>query len=177
MKKGTLLAVILLTIGISGIAQKKINPVIKGFGGIYDIQNATVKPDQEEYNIVIDVVTRKGDEKSIAFSLINVARLINLHAVGGVSPENINVVLAIHGPMTYTILNNDAYRKRFEVDNPNIELIKSLKNSGVKITVCGQSMIGREVSSNEILQEVDIATSMLTTVTTYQLKGYAMLKF
>ncbi|MEL7004959.1 MAG: DsrE family protein, partial [Bacteroidota bacterium] len=82
-----------------------------------------------------------------------------------------------HGPMTYTLMNNQAYKEKFSVDNPNIELIKALKKANVKITVCGQSMIGRDVGHDQLLDEVEVATSMLTTVTTYQLKGYAMLKF
>jgi intracellular sulfur oxidation DsrE/DsrF family protein len=63
------------------------------------------------------------------------------------------------------------------VNNPNIDLIKSLKAAGVKLTVCGQSLLARKVAPGQVLEEVDIATSMLTTVTTYQLKGYAFLKF
>lgn len=158
-------------------AQEKVNPVIKNFGGIYDIPQATVKPTLEEYNIVIDVVTNQGDKETLSYSLNNVARLINLHAIGGADPERINVVLAIHGPMTYSILNNEAYKEKFQVDNPNIQLIKELKQAGVKLTVCGQSLKGRQVNPEQVLNEVDIATSMLTTVTTYQLKGYALLKF
>ena len=158
-------------------SQNKVFPVIKNFGGIYDIPEATVKPTLEKYNIVIDVVTRLGSPKVIAGSLNNVARLINLHAVGGVKPENINVVLAIHGQMTYSVADNKVYRDKFGVDNPNVELIKALKKAGVKITVCGQSLIGREIKPEQLLDEVEVATSMLTTVTTYQLRGYAMLKF
>lgn len=158
-------------------AQEKVNPVIKDFGGIYDIEEATVKPDLKDYHIVIDLVTKKESAEVLSSSMNNVARLINLHAVGGAEPENIHVVLAIHGPMTYTIMKNSAYKEKFGVDNPNIALIQALHKSGVKLTVCGQSLLGRKVSTNEVMDEVDIATSMLTTVTTYQLKGYAMLKF
>ena len=43
--------------------------------------------------------------------------------------------------------------------------------------VCGQSLIGRKIDPKEVHENIDLATSMLTTVTTYQLKGYAMLRF
>ena len=67
--------------------------------------------------------------------------------------------------------------RKFGIDNPNIDLIKELKDSGVKLTVCGQSLIARDVKPDEVVEEVEIATSMLTVVTTYQLLGYAVLKF
>lgn len=152
-------------------------PVIKEFGGIYAIDDATILPDtQEKYNIVIDVVSGK-DPTQLNAALNNVARMINLHAIGGIHPDSIHVVLAIHGNATKTILNNDAYVSRYNVKNPNTELLDALKDSGIKITVCGQSLIGREIDQDEVNENVEIATSMLTTVTTYGLKGYQLLKF
>ena len=110
-------------------------------------------------------------------ALNNVARMINLHAISGVHPDSIHVVLAIHGMATKTILNNDGYVSRHGIENPNQNLISELKEAGVKLTVCGQSLIGRKIDLEEVNENVEIATSMLTTVTTYQLKGYTLLKF
>jgi intracellular sulfur oxidation DsrE/DsrF family protein len=101
-----------------------------------------------------------------------------LHAVGGVPKENLHVVLAIHGGATYATLNDKAYHTKYGVDNPNTKLIQALNESGVvDLFVCGQSLIGRGVDSDTLSPFVKVATSMLTTATTYQLKGYAMLKF
>ena len=69
------------------------------------------------------------------------------------------------------------YNKKYGVDNPHVPLFKELKAAGVKIFVCSQSMIGRQLTPDMITEEVVPATSMLTTLTTYQLKGYAALKF
>jgi intracellular sulfur oxidation DsrE/DsrF family protein len=152
-------------------------PVIKNFGGIYPIDQATVVPDaKQEYDIVIDVFS--GEDPMILNSALNnVARMINLHAISGVHPDSIHVVLAIHGMATKTILNNDGYVSRHGIENPNQNLISELKEAGVKLTVCGQSLIGRKIDLDEVNENVEIATSMLTTVTTYQLKGYTLLKF
>ncbi len=159
-------------------AQEKVNPIIKNYGGIYEISEATVIPNSElRYRIVVDAKTG-GDQKSdLAFALYNTARMINLHAVGGVQAENIEVVLAIHGGATYSVLDNKTYQKKFGIDNPNIGLIKELKAAGVKLTVCGQSLMGRKITKDQVLPEIDIATSMLTTVSTYQLKGFAVFQF
>ncbi|ELR73672.1 hypothetical protein C900_02076 [Fulvivirga imtechensis AK7] len=178
MKKYTLLfSAILLTCTYT-LAQEQVFPVIKNYGGIYDMPSATVKPDHEgPYKIVVDVVSREEGPSELSYSLVNVARLINLHAVGGVDPKNIKVVLAIHGPMALTVMNNDAYKQKFGVDNPHTDLYKALGEAGVKITICGQSLIARQISPDQVLEGIEIATSMLTTVTTYQLNGYVLLKF
>lgn len=169
---------ILLSAISTSLAQEKVNPVVKNFGGIYEIPNATVKPDVDlQYNIVIDIYGGSEDKSKVDRSLNNVARMINLHSVGGVKAENMNVVLAIHGGSTFSILNNDEYKTKFGMDNPNTELIKELKEVGVMLTVCGQSLKGRNLTKNQVDTNVELATSMLTTVTTYQLKGYAFLKF
>ncbi len=153
------------------------HPVIKKFGGIYPIEQATVVPDaKQKYDIVIDVFSGE-DPTQLNVALNNVARMINLHAISGVHPDSIHVVLAIHGKATKTVLNDDGYVNRYSIKNPNHNLIIALKEAGVKLTVCGQSLIGRKIDLDEVNENVEIATSMLTTVTTYQEKGYTLLKF
>jgi len=160
------------------VAQERINPTIEGYGGIFDAPHATERPDPNmEYKIVIDVVTGDSDKKQPFYSLINVARLLNLHAMGGVPKENMKVVLAIHGSAIYAAVDNETYQDKFDVDNPHLELFKKLQEAGVKILVCSQSLMGRNLDHEKLAPGVQVATSMLTTLTTYQLKGYAALKF
>lgn len=173
-----ILFALLACLGGNAFCQQPVYPVIKGYGGIYDIPGATVKVDTGQfYKIVIDVVTGADDPDEVAWGLTNVARMINLHAISGLDPSRMHVVLAIHGRAAYAVMNDRAFKKRFDRDNPNIELIRELKQAGVKLTVCGQSLIGRGIEPKSVVPSVEIATSMLTTVTTYQLKGYALLKF
>ena len=172
------LGLLLICLFFISHSQERVNPVIKGYGGIYEIPDATVKPDPEQdYKIVIDVYGGTKDKAELDRSLNNVARMLNLHAVGGVPKEKMKVVLAMHGQSTYSTLNDEAYKKEFGMDNPNTGLLKELKEAGVKITVCGQSLKGRGFSSEKLSDEVEIATSMLTTVTHYQMQGYQLLKF
>ena len=172
-------SLILLLSGFSLAAQQEmINPVIKSFGGIIDAPHATEKPDPNmEYKVVIDVASGNNNPEEVYFSLNNVARLMNLHAMGGVPQENMKVVLAIHAGAIWSVLDNESYRKKYEVDNPHIPLFKELKEAGVKIFVCSQSLLGRNLDHEKLAPGVEVATSMLTTMTTYQLKGYAALKF
>lgn len=168
-----------LIIGLAQIhAQEMINPVIKGFGGIMDAPHATEKPDPNmQYKIVIDVATGDPNPKEAMYSLVNVARLLNLHAMGGVPKEKMHVVLAIHAGAIWSVLDNDSYKAKYEVDNPHIALFKELKEAGVKIVACSQSLMGRSIDHEKLAPGVEVATSMLSTLTTYQLKGYAALKF
>ncbi|MEM1358068.1 MAG: hypothetical protein AAGF89_07710, partial [Bacteroidota bacterium] len=83
-------------------AQERVAPIIKDFGAIYDIPSATVKPDPKAvYKIVVDVVTGADGPEQLSPGLNNVARMINLHAVGGVPAGKIYVVLAMHGGATF----------------------------------------------------------------------------
>jgi len=172
------LAFCLILMSLVSYSQSRVNPVIKSQGGVFEIPNAAEKPDPSlVYNIVIEVERESLKPDTINWALNNVARLLNLHAVGGVPAKNMNVVIAIHGGATYTAMNNEAYREKYKKDNPNLELYSELEKAGVKMVVCGQSLVARQVDRNKLVPGVKVALSMLTTLTTYQMKGYAVLKF
>lgn len=159
-------------------AQEMINPVITNYGSIGDAPHASLKPDSKQaYRIVIDLASGEENKAELLFSLNNVARLLNLHVMGGVAEEQLDVVVAIHGGAIWAAMNNETYKKTFGVDNPNIELLKKLKQSGVRLAVCSQSLFKRKINTSELVPDLEVATSALTTLTSYQLKGYAVLKF
>ena len=160
------------------VAQQRINPVMKKSGGIFDVPDAVEKPDPKmKYDIVIELFSAPDNPKEVNQALNNVSRLINLHVMGGVPKENLNVVVAIHGEATYSITDSKTYEKKYDCPNPNIDVYKELAEKGVKLFVCGQSLVARKVDRPTIIPEIKIATSMLTVVTTHQLKGFAYLKF
>jgi len=162
----------------SMLAQTPVNPVIKSYGTIKEVPFATVKADPSlEYNIVIDIMNAAPSPEQVNPSLDNVARLLNLHAVAGVPKEKMHVVLAIHNESAFTLVNNETYQKKYKTDNPNLNLLKELHNAGVTITVCGQSLFKRNIDHATLVPQAEVAVSMLTTITTHQLKGYAVLKF
>ncbi|MEQ9090221.1 MAG: DsrE family protein [Balneola sp.] len=168
---------VVLIFSVVALAQKGANPIIKNFGTIYEIEGA-VNPDPEiEYKIVVDLKTLQRDKESINPGLNNVARMLNLHGLGGVKSENLNVVVAIHGGATDVILNNEAYQRKYELDNPNLKLIDELKEAGVELYVCGQSLLARNYEHEEVNRQIKIGLSMLTVVTTYMHKGYHQMVF
>jgi intracellular sulfur oxidation DsrE/DsrF family protein len=172
------IALICVLVSITTFAQQRINPVIKSYGGIFEIPYAEEKPDPSlEYNIVIEIERASEKPDSLSWALHNVSRLINLHVMGGVPKEKLHIVLAIHGGAAYTVMNNREHAKKYGVDNPNLKLYQELQQAGVKMFVCGQSLIARRIDHTKMVPEVKVASSMLTVLTTHQLKGYAVLKF
>jgi intracellular sulfur oxidation DsrE/DsrF family protein len=163
---------------MTAFAQQRINPVIKKSGGIFEVSDAVEKPDPKlKYDIVIELFSAPDNPKEVNQALNNIARLINLHVMGGVPKENLNVVVAIHGEATYSITDTKTYQKRYDCPNPNLDVYKELAEKGVKLFVCGQSLVARKVERPTITPEIKIATSMLTVVTTHQLRGFAYMKF
>lgn len=178
--KTTSLVFLLCITTMAVLAQppKRVTPVIKSQGAVFEIPFAVEKPDPSlTYNLIIEIERPSDKPDTINWALNNVARLLNLHAVGGVPPAKMNVVLAIHGGAAYTTMNNEQYRAKYKVDNPNLELYRELQAAGVKMFICGQSILVRNIDRDRLVPEVKPAVSMLTTVTTYQLRGYAYLKF
>jgi|SRR6056297_2005130 len=158
-------------------AQEAQYPIVKDFGGIYEIRGS-VQPDSGiEYKIVIDLKTLQDDKNQINPGMNNIARMMNLHGLGGVSSDNIHVIVAVHGGATETILTNEGYRRKNGISNPNLELIDALEDAGAEIYVCGQSLLARGYDQAEVNPEVTIGLSMLTIVTEHMHKGYQLLVF
>jgi len=162
----------------SSYAQQKHNPAVKEFGGIYDIPEADKRPDpQLEYKLVIDLTEGAETSEEVNRALNNIARTLNLHVQGGVPIENLKVAAVVHSAATPLVLSNNAYRKKFGVDNPNDQLIQALNDVGVELYVCGQSLIGRGYAQEPLHPGIKVSFSAMTLLTEYQLKGYALLKF
>lgn len=160
------------------LAQNRVNPVITEYGGIFEMPEAIERPSPDiTYNVFIDVRSGPETPDQINPALNNIARLLNLHAVGGVDPQNINVKAVIHNLATPVIATNELYNQKFGIDNPNIELIQALTDAGVELYVCGQSMLARDFPGSALNANITQSVSALTMVTQYQLEGYALLTF
>ena len=164
MKKSlaTLFCLFILGVLQASFAQTPQFPIVKGYGGIYEIPEATERPDPT---------------KEISRWVDNVARMMNLHGLAGVPKEKLDVKVIIHGGSIFTLLNDENYQKRFEVANPNIKVFEALKEAGADIMVCGQSLLARNLKQQDLWPGVRIAHSALTTITTYVPQGYVLVKF
>lgn len=169
---------LLVTICLSAEAQTKVNPVIKKFGTVTEVPFSAENPDLSlNYKVVVEVSSDNPKPENVHEFFEKVGAVVNLHALGGVTAKKLHVIMVIHGPAAQYVVNNEEYQKKFHTDNPNIPLFKELEAAGVKIFVCGQSLNKRQVSPASVTPEVKPALSAITTLTTYQLKGYAFLKY
>ncbi len=173
-----IIAVLLSIAVISVTAQTKVNPVIKKFGTVTEVPFSVENPDTSlDYKIVVEISSDNTKPEAVHEFFDKVAAVVNLHALGGIPAKKLHVVMIIHGPAAQFVVNNEGYQKKFHTDNPNIPLFKELQEAGVKIFVCGQSLNKKNIPIEEVTPEVKPALSAITTLTTYQLKGYAFLKY
>jgi len=159
-------------------AQDAQFPLVKGFGGIFEVPDATERPDPNlDYYILVDMTTAATDDAKVSRWVDNVARMMNLHGLAGVPKDRMHVKVVVHGGAITTLLNNEAYKKQFNTENPNVPVYEALANAGLEVFVCGQSMRARNYSKSDLHPSISIALSALTTITTYAPKGYTVLKF
>lgn len=130
-----------------------------------------------EFKIIIDLVSGAEDPKQINRMVENIARMINLHGLGGVPRESMKVKVAVHGGAVFSILHDAFYEKLYGVNNPNLPVYEALKAAGVEFYVCGQSLIARDMKTSDVWGGTEIALSMLTTLTKYVPQGYMLMRF
>ncbi len=88
--------------------------------------------------------------------------------------SNRHIVVIISGPATTAVLNEAGLKARGVAANPSAPLIAALTAAGVSVHVCGQALAGAKIARNEVLPEIQVDLSALTTLTTLQLQGYAL---
>jgi intracellular sulfur oxidation DsrE/DsrF family protein len=173
MKKILLIVACFLSLNV--VAQTRLNPVLKSFGSLADVPFAKVKADSSlEYKIVVEFRQKIEDPKELHPFLENIGRMYNIHIYDKVPQDKLHVVVVIFGPASYCVLNNEAYKEMFKKDNPNLEAFKELKKAGVKVLVCGQSVVVHNIDPKTISSDVEIASSRFTAVSTCQMNGYAL---
>ena len=157
-------------------SEPMLGPVIEKYGPTYPIKNRDVLLEEgNTYKAVFDVSTYSDDLTSISDRLESVARYLNMHARNGVPVESMKLAIVVHGGALKNLLSDKSYRTRYNSDNPNLELLNALHNTGVNIFVCGQSMSFGGVGKDEITDVAQVALSAMTMLTVLQNDGYALL--
>jgi intracellular sulfur oxidation DsrE/DsrF family protein len=151
-------------------------PVIKGYGPVDPLPSAAFQPDKSiKYRVLFDITKAAETVDKVNPGLDRVARFLNVMAASNIMPRDMELAAVIHGPAAPSVLKNEIFKKRFKMDNPNEKIIRSLKEAGVKLFVCGQTLADDGFKDKWVNEEIAIAVSALVVVPTYQLKGYAYL--
>jgi len=129
----------------------------------------------EKYRVLFDVAFGSRDEHALNRRLESVARFVNLHARAGIDPKDVEIEVVTHGGTTFDVLSRDAYRKRFDVDHPNADLLAALQAAGVTVYLCGQSASAHGIAPDELAPGVKMAHSAMTVLVRRQSEGWVLL--
>ena len=161
---------------LAAAGEPKLGPAVEGFGPTYPIDDRDVPlVEGTVYRTVFDAAAYSDDLTSLNTRLVSVARFLNMHARNGTPLKNMDLAVVLHGPALKTVFNNETYRKRYGVDNPNLELVQRLADAGVDFYVCGQSMAFGGFTRSELAGPVQVALSAMTMLTQLQNRGYALI--
>ena len=173
-----LLAVLVLTAGHRTTAEPETGPVLKSFGPVYTVSDPAHLDDPSSgLRGIFDVGKSPEDPSAVNPRIETVARFLNLHAEAGFPRERLDAILVLHGASTKDALTTAAYRQRHGVDNPNLPLLRDLRDAGVEIYLCGQSAAYRKLEREEIAAPVQRALSAMTVLLQAQAKGYGLIAF
>ena len=159
---------------------KMIYPFMKGsyLSGILPVESLTDVSDYTGiYKLLFDFAVGNPDDLkngNINPGIQEIIRIINLHKASGIPENRMDIAVIVHGPSTQSFLGNEEYKKRFGINNPNLDLINQLQQKGVKLTVCGQTLALREIEIEKMVAGMRKAYSARTTLSTYQLKGFVV---
>jgi intracellular sulfur oxidation DsrE/DsrF family protein len=151
-------------------------PTVHGYGKMHFLPNGAFKPQPgHTYKVVFSLTQGAKDPNEVSPALDHVARAVNLYVASGVPLSKLKFVAVASGSATSLALDDAHYRAQFGVPNPNLPLIAILRKDGITIAVCGQAMAEHHFEYDWIDPRVTLSLSALTTVTTLQQAGYALL--
>lgn len=151
---------------------------IKDYGDEHYFPDAAEQPDPNMDYKVVFLIVHNDAKAEINEGLDHMARLVNLLHDAGVKPDHIHLVGVMTGPATTVGMADSTYKKMYTVANPNDTLLTELATVGhVRLYVCAQALSFMGYGPAYLNPNVKMALSALTTVTTYELKGYAFMQF
>jgi len=160
------------------IKEKMTYPVLDfaPWVGVVPISNPVMPYDPSlTYKIAIDVYGSLKDSTKIHEPFTEIARAYNLFIANGVPADKIKIAAVIHGGLSKAVVNNEAYRKKYGIDNPTLLAIRELKKVGVEFYLCGQSMSFLQILQEDVTPEVKVALSAKTTFVALDQMGYSFL--
>jgi intracellular sulfur oxidation DsrE/DsrF family protein len=155
-----------------------ISPVIPEADGFVTIDGAAIPPQKSiTYRAIFDA-TRAADAPAQILPALNMAGSeLNALGASGVPITNAKFVVVVHGAAVNGLLDDEHYKARFGVPNPNLAVITGMVKAGVQIYVCGQQLALDGTDAKTLDPDVKVASDALIVLMTYQNQGYALLSF
>jgi len=157
-----------------GADAEKLFPRFKGAGGVYRIDQAPALNPDQPHKLLLDV-TADGPKEEVHAGLEHAARAINLYALANVPRDKVSVTVVVHGEATPLVLNDAAYRRAFDIPNPNSDLLNRLSEAGVDIRICGQALRHHNFHESDVSHSANVDLSAMTTLVELGNRGYALI--
>jgi len=155
---------------LSSVGARLEFPIIPQHGGVLPRPRAVEQP-RAGVSVVMDA-TAGAKPGEINKGLDRVSRLLNLYGTAGLQAQDVKITIVLHGEATPAVLRDAAYQARFQVENPNLPLIRELQQAGVEVLVCGQALNYKGFPDAEVADGIPIAAAALTVVINKQADGY-----
>ena len=166
-----------LTLTTTGPDDFTTGPLISDFGPNAEVEVEMLIPEGFVFRHSFDFAA-EADAGELNRHLVSAARFLNMHARAGVSAENLNLAIVIHGAGVHDVADAATYGARHEgAGNANAALIARLVEHGVRIYVCGQSAAYYNVDTASLLPGVEMALSAMTAHAVLQSEGYTLNPF
>ena len=146
---------------------------------------AEVKVDQPVYKhhkfkVAFDV-NKQAELGGLNRNLESAARFINMHTAAGVKGKNIKLAIVLHGGAVKDVTREAYYAGIQEGNekkqNANAALVKTLIDHGVEFYVCGQTAAYYDIDNTDLVPDVKMALSAMTSHALLQQKGYTLNPF
>lgn len=159
------------------------HPVFKQHGGVVTLPEAAHQP-RKNSQVVLDIAAA-DKSGGVIKGLDRAALIVNQYAAAGFDRKDLRVAVILHGPATQAALTDQAYvahSSPYATDlgttgNPNLKLLKELREAGVDLFVCGQALAHQGYATTEVAEPVQVAVSAATVVINLQMDGYAYIPF
>jgi len=167
-----------MTVAETTTQEPTYGPVLEDFGPVFymgEVDLAT--PLDVDFKALFDVSDAADEPEAGSPAITTAARFLNMHAQAGVPLERLGAAIVLHGGAARWALGHEAYRERYEVDNPNLPLIEALRGAGVRFVVCGQTVAARGYTKDELAEPIELALSAMTAIKVLQDEGYQIVSF
>src|ERR1041385_2225180 len=119
-------------------------PLVPGYEAARDLPGARELPDPKtDYKVVFADGQDAKNPGDVNPMLPTIATYVNTLGKFGVPAEHRHIVIMFHQrtPDIDIVMTNEAYRERYNRDNPNIAIIHALKQAGGHLPRFGQGLL------------------------------------
>ncbi len=154
------------------------SPAVPSADGYVAIPNAALTPTKDtKYRAVFDATRPAGKPGELVPALNMAASELNALAAVKAPLSNAKFVVVFHGAAVDGILDGEHYKARFKTENPNLTVIRKMRETGVEFFVCGQYLASEKIDPKTLSPDVTLAADALLVLMDYQNRGYALMSF